>query len=221
MWLTPITNIGASGDGAEITDSFNQYSQTIVGTGDLMDIEIEFSLDGDEVDIAIDNIEIWGTYVASTGTTTWDGTAWNPVIPDINTSAIIDGPYDTGFNGNIDANDLAGLIAITGHAITHFTVRDEKGIDALKPVVDEFAPLFHVRPDAPPILLLTGNRELELLGRYEENAYLMRMLRLSGHKEVEHLEFDGYGHGISIPAMPVLLRKVNQLTESIKSSSSY
>ena len=122
---------------------------------------------------------------------------------------------------NIDANDLAGLIAITGHAITHFTVRVEKGIDALKPVVDEFAPLFHVRPDAPPILLLTGNRELELLGRYEENAYLMRMLRLSGHKEVEHLEFDGYGHGISIPAMPVLLRKVNQLTESIKSSSSY
>jgi len=100
------TDFDETGDGAEITDSFNQYSQTIVGTGDLMDIEIEFSLDGDEVDIAIDNIEIWGTYIANTGTTTWDGTAWNPVIPDINTSAIIDGPYDTGFNGNIDANDL-------------------------------------------------------------------------------------------------------------------
>ena len=50
--------------------------------------------------------------------------------------------------------------------------------------------------------------------KYEFNTNL-------GHKEVEHLEFDGYGHGISIPAMPVLLRKVNQLTESIKSSSSY
>ena len=119
---------------------------------------------------------------------------------------------------NIDANDIAGLIPVTGHAITHFTVRDEMGIDALKPVIDDFAPLYHVRPDAPPILLLTGNRELELLGRYEENAYLMRMLKLSGHKEVEHLEFDGYGHGISIPAMPVLLRKVNQLTERIRSS---
>ena len=119
---------------------------------------------------------------------------------------------------NIDANDIAGLIPVTGHAITHFTVRDEMGIDALKPVIDDYAPLYHVRPDAPPILLLTGNRELELLGRYEENAYLMRMLKLSGHKEVEHLEFDGYGHGISIPAMPVLLRKVNQLTERIRSS---
>ena len=32
---------------------------------------------------------------------------------------------------NIDANDIAGLIPVTGHAITHFTVRDEMGIDAL------------------------------------------------------------------------------------------
>ena len=63
-----------------------------------------------------------------------------------------------------------------------------------------------------------GFPKKQYLGRYEENAYLMRMLKLSGHKEVEHLEFDGYGHGISIPAMPVLLRKVNQLTERIKSS---
>ena len=90
------------------------------------------------------------------------------------------------------------------------------GIDALKPIIDDFAPLYHVRSDAPPILLLTGNRELELLGRYEENAYLMRMLKLSGHKEVEHLEFDGYGHGISIPAMPVLLRKSQPINRKNK-----
>ena len=117
---------------------------------------------------------------------------------------------------NIDANDIAGLIPLTGHAITHFTIRDEMGIGPLVPLVDELAPLYHVRGDAPPILLLTGNRELELLGRYEENAYLMRMLKLAGHKDVEHLEFDGYGHGISIPAMPILLRKVNELTKKIK-----
>ena len=118
----------------------------------------------------------------------------------------------------IDANDIAGLIPLTGHAITHFTVRSEMGIDPLKPVVDDLAPLYHVRADAPPILLLTGNRELELLGRFEENAYLMRMLKIAGHKEVEHMEFDGYGHGISIPAMPILLKKVNELTANIKSN---
>ena len=118
----------------------------------------------------------------------------------------------------IDANDIAGLIPLTGHAITHFTVRQELGIDRLKPIVDDLAPLYHVRADAPPILLLTGNRELELLGRYEENAYLMRMLKIAGHKEVEHLEFDGYGHGISIPAMPILLKKVTELSERIKNN---
>ncbi|MCK7529150.1 MAG: hypothetical protein MZV64_72150 [Ignavibacteriales bacterium] len=31
--------------------------------------------------------------------------------------------------------------------------------------------LYHVRKDAPPLILITGDRELELLGRYEENAY--------------------------------------------------
>lgn len=29
-----------------------------------------------------------------------------------------------------------------------------------------FAPIFHVRPDAPPPVLVTGDRELEILGRY-------------------------------------------------------
>ena len=32
------------------------------------------------------------------------------------------------------------------------------------------APLFHVRADAPALTIITGDRELELLGRYEENA---------------------------------------------------
>lgn len=39
-------------------------------------------------------------------------------------------------------------------------------------------PLFHVRADAPPLNLITRDRELEMLGRYEENAYLWRMMNL-------------------------------------------
>ena len=46
---------------------------------------------------------------------------------------------------NIDANDIAGLIPLTGHTITHFTVRDEMGIKGTQPVIDKYAPLFHVR----------------------------------------------------------------------------
>ena len=113
----------------------------------------------------------------------------------------------------LDANKIAGLIPFSGHTITHFTVRAERGIAGEQPVVDDMAPLFHVRKDAPPILLITGDRELEMLGRYEENAYLWRMMRVVGHKDVNLYELDGYNHGqMAGPAFPLLLRFVQQKT---------
>lgn len=113
-----------------------------------------------------------------------------------------------------DTGRLAGLIPLSGHTITHMTVRKERGIPNTQPVVDEFAPLYHVRADAPPILLITGDRELEMLGRYEENAYFMRMLKVAGHQDVTLFELQGYGHGIVDPAIPLMLRWIrNQLTE--------
>ena len=78
-------------------------------------------------------------------------------------------------------------------------------------VVDEFAPLFHVRADAPPFLLITGDREQELLGRYEENAYLMRMLRVSGHEQVRLYELEGYGHRMVEPAIPLVLAEIKRV----------
>ncbi|OIQ29937.1 MAG: hypothetical protein BM564_03970 [Bacteroidetes bacterium MedPE-SWsnd-G2] len=54
------TNFDGDGDGTEITDSFEQFTANITGSGVDLDIQIIFNLlDGDE-DIAIDNIEIWG-----------------------------------------------------------------------------------------------------------------------------------------------------------------
>lgn len=111
----------------------------------------------------------------------------------------------------IDANEIAGLIPFSGHTITHFTVRKEQGIPGDQPTIDEYAPLFHVRKDAPPLLLITGDRELELLGRYEENAYLMRMMKVVGHKETVLYEMDGYGHGMTHPAFPLLIKEVKRI----------
>jgi len=115
----------------------------------------------------------------------------------------------------IDANKIAGLIPFSGHTITHFTVRKEKGISGTQPIIDELAPLYHVRPDAPPLLLITGDRELELLGRYEENAYLMRMMKVVGHKNTRLLELGGYGHGMTGPAFPLLLKEVRKIKKVI------
>lgn len=111
---------------------------------------------------------------------------------------------------DIDADRIAGLIPYSGHTITHMTVRAERGIGDKQPVVDEMAPLFHVRKDAPPMLFLTGDRDLELLGRYEENAYMWRMMKVAGHPDVEIYELQGYNHGMAEPAHPLLLRFVQQ-----------
>lgn len=116
----------------------------------------------------------------------------------------------------IDANKIAGLIPFSGQAITHFLVRKERGIPDAQPVVDEFAPLFHVRADAPPLLLITGDRELEMLGRYEENAYLMRMMKIAGHKDTKLYELDGFGHNMTAPAFPLLLNEVRRIVKEKK-----
>ncbi|EIJ38346.1 alpha/beta hydrolase [Galbibacter orientalis] len=116
---------------------------------------------------------------------------------------------------NVDANAIAGLIPFSGHAITHFTIRKERGIPGTQPIVDSLAPLYHVRADAPPLLLITGDREMEMLGRYEENAYLMRMMKVAGHKNTTLYEMDGYGHGMTEPAFPLLVKNVRSIVSEL------
>jgi acetyl esterase/lipase len=117
---------------------------------------------------------------------------------------------------SIDANRIAGLIPLAGHTITHFTVRDERGIGSTQPIIDELAPLYHVRGDAPPILLVTGDREMEMLGRYEENAYMMRMLKVAGHKDTRIFELDGYGHAPTEAFFPLLLDEVRRVLKTME-----
>ncbi len=125
--------------------------------------------------------------------------------------AILDKTYLARYN--VNADKIAGLIPFSGQCITHFTIRKEKGIPEKQPTIDEYAPLYHVRTDAPPLLLITGDRELEMLGRYEENAYLARMMKIAGHKDTRLLELDGYGHNMEDPAFPLLLKEVKRITD--------
>lgn len=107
----------------------------------------------------------------------------------------------------IEANAIQKLVPFSGQMITHFEIRKERGIKDIQPIVDGFAPLFHVRADAPPLYLITGDRELEMLGRYEENAYMSRMMKLSGHKQTTLYELDGFDHGgMAEPAFDLLLK---------------
>lgn len=112
----------------------------------------------------------------------------------------------------LDANDVAGLIPFSGHTITHFTIRKENGIPGEQPIINEWAPLYFVRAQAPPVLLITGDREMEMLGRYEENAYFYRMMKVAGHKDINIYEMNGYGHNMTYPGFPLLLNFIRDHT---------
>lgn len=116
-------------------------------------------------------------------------------------------------NVGINNKSLLGIVALSPQTITHFAARKQNGISELQPVVDELSPLYWSTNEAPPISLITGDRELEMLGRYEENAYLARMLKLWKHPYVTLYELDGYGHNMTTPAFPLLINEMKKMIE--------
>lgn len=114
----------------------------------------------------------------------------------------------------ISTSEIAGLIPYSGHTITHFNVRKERGLERTKVVVDAMAPLNHISKDAPPMLLITGDRDQELLGRYEENIYFWRMMQEVKHPDCEIFELEGFDHaGMAKPAHDLLIKWVKKRTK--------
>lgn len=111
----------------------------------------------------------------------------------------------------IDADSIAGLLPFSGQMISHYAYREMNGIGNLQPTIDRYAPLFHVRKNAPPMVLVTGDREMEMLGRYEENAYMWRMMKLAGNTGVRLHEIGGYDHGAMCePSFHILLEYIKK-----------
>ncbi len=98
---------------------------------------------------------------------------------------------------DVDADRIAALIPVTGQMITHQTVRKEQGIESgqIRPFIDRFAPLHHVRADAPPTLAITGGWEVDMNMRAEENLYFVSMMKLVGHPNVRQIVIEGANHG--------------------------
>ena len=112
----------------------------------------------------------------------------------------------------INADDVMMYVPFSGQAITHYNVRKMQGIPPLQPTIDEYAPLYWVRSDCPPLVLICGDRELELYGRYDENQYLARMMKLAGHQHTYLYELDGHGHGGMVaPGFHILETNLRQM----------
>ena len=114
--------------------------------------------------------------------------------------------YDT------DADSVLMYVPFSGQAVTHYNVRKMQGLTPLQVTVDEFAPIRWVRPDCPPLVLICGDRELEIYGRYDENQYLARLMKLAGHRETYLYELDGHGHGTMVdPSFHILETHLNRM----------
>ncbi len=94
-----------------------------------------------------------------------------------------------------DADQVAAYLPISGQTATHYTIRKERGLPDGIPVIDEYAPANNARKDTPPILLISGDRNLEMTARYEENALLYAVLKGVGNDKVFLYEMQGFDHG--------------------------
>ncbi len=94
-----------------------------------------------------------------------------------------------------DADSVAAYLPISGQTVTHFTIRKERGLPDGIPIIDEFAPINKARKNTAPIVLMTGDKNLEMADRYEENALMASVLRNIGNQRVSLYELQGFDHG--------------------------
>lgn len=127
------------------------------------------------------------------------------------------GGYLTGILGmdpkylakyGVDTAQLRGMIPVSGQAFTHYVIRAQHGVPNPNEmtVCDDAAPCYHVRKDAPPILIIMGDNDWP--ARSQENDFFLAMLKVVGHPDAEFKKFAGRNHGtiigkISEPNDPV------------------
>lgn len=107
-----------------------------------------------------------------------------------------------GMNPNLLAkhnhsfHELKGLILVTGQMTTHFQLKHDLGYKRLgaTPVLDEYAPIYWISPDVPPLVCITGSDGFDMPGRPAENAYMVQMLKTFGHPDATHIVLDGFTH---------------------------
>lgn len=93
----------------------------------------------------------------------------------------------------VDADRIVKAYPVSGQTTTHYAIRAERGISRDLPVIDSLAPSNNVRKEGAPVMMITGDRELEMMARYEENAHLYALLRHFGH-QTQLYELQGCDH---------------------------
>lgn len=92
-----------------------------------------------------------------------------------------------------DVSDIAGIIPVSGQTMTHYTVREERGIGKHTITVDEAAPVHFTRADTPPALVIYADNDMA--ARAEENMYFVELMKDAGNKGIAGLQVKNRTHG--------------------------
>lgn len=113
-----------------------------------------------------------------------------------------------------DADKIAKLYPVSGQTVTHSQIRKERGLSDGIPVVEEYAPIYYAAKGGAPLILITGDRNLEMTARYEENALLQSLLKSFKHDSVLY-EMQGFDHGtVLAPASALISSDIKRLWRS-------
>ena len=111
----------------------------------------------------------------------------------------------------LDADKIAKLYPVSGQTVTHSQIRKERGLPDGIPVVEEYAPIYYAAKGGAPLILITGDRNLEMTARYEENALLQSLLKSFKHDSVLY-EMQGFDHGtVLAPASALISSDIKRL----------
>ncbi|HYG34522.1 MAG TPA: alpha/beta hydrolase [Clostridia bacterium] len=103
----------------------------------------------------------------------------------------LDGQYLRRYG--FETTAIAGMIPVSGQTMTHYTIREERGLNKNVIIADEAAPIHHVRKDAPAMLVLYA--EHDMAARVEENQYFVAALKAAGHTQVLQKLVPNRDHG--------------------------
>jgi dipeptidyl aminopeptidase/acylaminoacyl peptidase len=102
---------------------------------------------------------------------------------------------DTLAHVGLTPEHIKAACPISGQVVTHITVRTERNVPnpGTTPVIDTDAPIYHIRPNTPPMLYIIGDADWP--GRYEETLYFVTMLGVVGNKVTQLLKVPNRDHG--------------------------
>lgn len=82
----------------------------------------------------------------------------------------------------VEPKQVAGYISVSGQTLTHFTIREERGLTRNHVIADDASPIYYTRAETQPICLIVGDQDFP--SRLEENALFLSSLKTAGNRNV-------------------------------------